>query len=262
MQTHKHNGIHIVEHENNGPPLIFIHAFPLCHRMWDSQVEYFKDKYRVILYDARGLGYSTVPDEQYMMENLADDLIDVMDFLSIDKAHACGLSMGGYTLLRALTKNPDRFNSVILADTRAERDDDNGLKARYAMFNSVKTTGTETLIRDFTKKLLNEANYGNDTLRSFVEEMTSWQTVEGVCGALICLATRTNTLDELRNLDVPALILVGEDDVLTPIPFSERMRDALVNSELKIIPNSGHLANMENPQEFNKSIETFLAKIS
>lgn len=263
MPTHKHNGIHIVEHENNGPPLIFVHAFPLCHRMWDRQVEYFKDKYRVILYDARGLGYSTELDSPYyMMEDMANDLISVMDFLKIDKAHVCGLSMGGYTTLRALTKSPERFLSVILADTRAEKDDDKGLLARAEMMNAVRKDGLSNLIKDFPKKLLNESNYENNDLRSFVEEMISWQSPEGICGAIVCLATRTNTIDELLALNVPGLILVGEDDILTPLVFSERMNGALENSSLEIITDAGHLSNMENPEEFNEAVDTFLSKIS
>ena len=263
MLTHKHKGLHIVEHENTGPPLIFVHAFPLCHRMWDSQVEYFKDKYRVILYDARGLGYSTELDSrQYMMEDMADDLLSVMDFLKIDKANVCGLSMGGYTTLRALTKAPERYLSVILADTRAEKDDDKGLLARSAMMNAVKLEGLTNLIKDFPKKLLNEENYKIDRLRSFVEEMISWQTPEGVCGAIICLATRTNTIDDLKTLNTRGLILVGNEDILTPIPFAESMNAALENSEMVVISNAGHLSNMENPEEFNKAIDAFLSKIS
>jgi 3-oxoadipate enol-lactonase len=263
MQTHKHQGLHIVEHENNGPPLIFVHAFPLCHRMWDSQAEHFKDKYRVILYDARGLGYSTDLDSrQYMMEDMADDLVSVMDFLNIDRAHVCGLSMGGYAALRAVTKQPERFLSLILADTRAEKDDDKGLLARSAMLNAVKQEGLSNLIKDFPKKLLNESSYKNDELRSFVEEMIRWQTPEGVCGAIICLATRTNTIDDLKTLNTPGLIIAGNEDILTPLPFSERMNEALENSEMMVISNAGHLSNMENPQEFNKAIDTFLSKIS
>lgn len=259
MKTHKHNGLHIVEYEKNGPPLIFIHAFPLCHRMWDKQVEHFKDKFHVILYDVRGLGYSTeLESYQYMMENFSDDLISVMDFLNIEKAHVCGLSMGGYIAVRTLVRFPDRFLSVILADTKAERDDDAGLLARYNMFQDVNKHG---VVKDFPKKLLNEENYNVDEIRGFVEEMIGWQTKEGVLGAIIALATRTTTLNELAKLNVPGLILVGEDDILTPPAFSERMRDALSNSQMHIISNAGHLTNMENPEEFNKILDTFLSNL-
>lgn len=259
MITHKHNGIHIVEYENDGPPLIFVHAFPLCHRMWDKQAEYFKDKYRVILYDVRGLGYSTdIKSHQYMMEQFSDDLLSVMDFLNIAKAHVCGLSMGGYIALRTLVSHPERFNSIILADTRAEKDDDEGLISRAGMLKSVQENGLDGLIKDFPKKLLNEDNHKNDDLRGFVEEMISWQTPEGVCGAVIALATRTTTLEQLKQLSNPGLIIVGEDDILTPLKFSENMNKALSNSSLKVISNAGHLSNMENPDEFNHTVSEFL----
>ena len=263
MPTHKLNGLHIVEHDNNGPPLIFVHAFPLCHRMWDKQVEHFKNNYRIILFDTRGLGYSTELDSwQYMMENLADDLISVMDFLKIDKANVCGLSMGGYITLRALTKNPERFISVILADTRAEKDDDKGLIGRGNMFNEVKKDGIDNLIKEFPKKLLGKESYNNHELRSFVEEMISWQTPDGICGALIAMATRTTTLEELKQINIPAQIIVGSDDELTPLPFSERMQEVISDSYLNVILNAGHLTNMEKPEEFNSIMDNFLNKQS
>lgn len=258
MKTHKHNGLHIVEYENNGPPLIFVHAFPLCHRMWDKQVEHFKEKYRVILYDVRGLGYSTEIDSyQYMMEHFSDDLIKLMDFLKIDKANVCGLSMGGYITLRTLVRHPERFLSVILADTRAEKDDDEGLIARYKSFKSVEDSG---LAKEFPKKLLNEENHKIDEIRNFVEEMIGWQSEEGVKGAIIALATRTTTLYDLKKLNIPALIIVGEDDVLTPIAHSEKMNEALSGSQMVVIKNAGHLTNIERPDDFNKAIDSFLSK--
>ena len=250
-----------MEHENNGPPLIFVHAFPLCHRMWDKQAEYFKKNYRVVLYDNRGLGYSTEIDSwQYMMENLGEDLLSVMDFLKIDKANVCGLSMGGYITLRALTKSPERFSSVILADTRAEKDDDKGLIGRANMFNEVRKDGIDKLIKEFPEKLLGIESYKNDELRGFIEEMISWQSPEGICGALIAMATRTTTIDDLRQLNIPAQIIVGSEDGLTPLAFSEKMQEAIPDSKLNVILDAGHMTNMEKPDEFNSIIENFLKK--
>ena len=262
MNNLTHNGLSITDYGGEGEPLIFIHAFPLCNRVWDRQVEYFKDKYRIITYDLRGLGYSTeFEDYQYMMENHVDDLFAIMDCLNIEKVHVCGLSMGGYITLRAVTKEPGRFLSVILADTRAEKDDDAGLLARSAMFNKVKSGGKDELKIEFTKKLLSEKSYQKDEIRSFVEMMISWQSEKGICGALISLATRTTTLVELEALEIPALIIVGDEDILTPPEFSERMHKALEGSTLKIISSAGHLTCMEKPEEFNKAIEDFLTKI-
>ena len=111
MKNFKINGINVYDYEGTGEPLIFIHAYPLCSRMWDSQVDHFKDKYRVITYDVRGLGYSNELDNySYMMEELVNDLFMLMDHLKLEKVIACGISMGGYILLRALVREQDRFS--------------------------------------------------------------------------------------------------------------------------------------------------------
>jgi pimeloyl-ACP methyl ester carboxylesterase len=131
MNNFKLNGININDYEGKGEPLIFIHAYPLCNRMWDEQVNYFKDKYRVITYDIRGLGYSNEIDYyEFTMEELVNDLFAIIDHLKLEKVNACGLSMGGYILLRALVKNQEKFSSVILADTKSEGENNASLLGR------------------------------------------------------------------------------------------------------------------------------------
>ena len=262
MNTFKFNGISINDYEGNGKPLIFIHAYPLCSRMWDDQVSYFKDKFRVITYDIRGLGYSNeLSDYQFTMEDLVNDLFSIMDEMKLGKANVCGLSVGGYILLRAIVRDSKRFSSVILADTKSEGEDNDSLVNRSNMIMDLKTDNKDKVLNEFLKKLISEESYKNEKLRSFIETMMSWMDVKGLCAVLMAIATRTSTFFELEKTDVPALIIAGKLDMVTPPVRSFYMNENLKNSVLNIIPAAGHLSNMEAPVEFNKAVEKFLLNL-
>lgn len=252
------NGLSVNDYEENGNPLIFVHAFPLSSNMWEPQVNFFRNQFRVITYDVRGLGKSAQTDNQFTMESYVNDFFSVLDGLGIDKVNACGLSMGGYIILRALTRNSGRFSSVILADTRAERDDDYGLISRANSILEIKSGKKDEFLNNFLPKLINEKSYNKPEIKSFLDKVISLNTNDGICGAMLSLATRTNTLDKLKDVNIPALIIVGEDDMLTPKNFAEAMKSSLKNSVLEIIPDSGHLSNLENPVYFNNVVLKFL----
>lgn len=250
------------DYEGNGIPLIFVHAFPLDSRMWIKQVEYFKSRFRVITYDLRALGGSTKDDLQYTMETLTNDFLLITESLKLEKVNACGLSIGGYILLRALVNNPSIFNSVILADTRAEKDSDEALINRSNTIINIKNGKRKEFNQTSAKNLLYEKNYENNELRNFIEGIIDGQSDEGVCSTLIALATRTNVIDYLNDIDMPTLILVGQYDKLTPPVCSETMKNCFKNPVLNIIPEAGHLSNIENSIEFNKAVSEFLKNIT
>jgi 3-oxoadipate enol-lactonase len=262
MKNIKVNGISVTDHEGKGSPLLFIHAFPLCNRMWDEQVKYFKDKYRVITYDVRGLGYSNeLEDYQFTMEDLVNDLFNILDELKLEKVNACGLSLGGYILLRALVKDQNRFSSAILADTKSENDDNDGLLGRSNMVINLKAGNREKIFEDFIKKALSEKSYENEELRKYIEMMIGWMDVKGICSVIIAMATRTNTFFQMKNIETPALIIVGKEDLLTPPVKSYYLRENMKNTEMLVIPGAGHFSNIEAPEEFNKVMENFLQKL-
>lgn len=254
------DGIIVFDYEGEKAPLIFIHAFPLSSEMWSKQVSFFKDKYRVITYDIRGLGRSKQNNNQFTLEEYANDLLLIYENLHLNKVCVCGLSMGGYIILRALEKAPEIFSCVILADTRAERDTDEALISRSNAIINIKAGKVYDVLNEYLKKLLSEKNYNIKAIKDFVFNIMSNNSEEGIIGALLAIATRTTTLESLKSLNIPSLILVGEHDILTPIQYSENMKKSLSNSILDIIPNSGHLSNIENPEYFNNSIYEFLQK--
>ncbi len=252
------NNIRVFDFGGEKEPLIFIHAFPLSSKMWKQQVEYFQHTYRVITYDVRGLGESKVINYQYMMETFVNDFFSVIDGLGFEKVSACGLSMGGYILLRGLTRNPERFKAVILSDTKAEGDDNEALINRSQSIIQIKNNGLHDFIESFMKKLIADKSFKNKEINKFLKQIMLEQTPEGICGAQIAIATRIETLEQLKNIKVPALIIVGERDNLIPIKYSENMKNYLVKSEIVIVPGAGHLPNIENPEYFNNAVSRFL----
>jgi pimeloyl-ACP methyl ester carboxylesterase len=254
------DGLHLKDYEGKGDILLFVHAFPLSSKMWNPQVDYFKDKFRVITYDVRGLGKSIDINNQFTMETYANDLLSVISFLNSGKVHACGLSMGGYILQRAFIKNPDTFKSLTLADTRSERDDDTGLINRSQIIENLKAGKRTEFVTDFLAKLINKNSYHNPEIKNFLEDIISENSTEGICGAQLALATRVNSANFINKINIPVLLLVGEDDILTPPAAAENMKKHIPESELYIIKNSGHMSNLENTGEFNSYLMKFLEK--
>lgn len=263
MIKHTIRELNVVESgENNSQAIIFIHAFPLCNRMWDKQVEAFQQNYRIIAYDLRTFGYSEMGDGHFMIDHHVSDLISITDSLNLGKPIICGLSMGGYIALRALELYQNKFKGAILCDTKSEADNNPAKIKRAEQMQQIKSGGKEQFTENFIKAALTETNFNEKPeLVEFLKTMVGWQKNETITGALMTLASRTDTTDSLEKLDLPMLIIVGKDDKLTPPEFAKIIYGKTKNSDLKIISNSGHFPNMENPDEFNAAISEFLKEL-
>lgn len=240
-------------------PVILIHGFPFNHEMWEPQLQALQDRFRVIAYDLRGHGKSGVGDGQYTLEFFVDDLVGLLDHLKIARACLCGLSMGGYIALRAVERNPDRVAALILADTQAKADSNEAKLKRGSAIKSVKTNGVNPYADSFVKSVF--ASQSFTTKRDAVEKIRriiQSNSSTGICGALLALASRTETTEALAAIRVPTLILVGEHDALTPPSASQEMKDRIHQSEIHIIPNAAHMSNLENSEAFNRYVVKFL----
>ena len=241
--------------------LIFIHGFPFNRTMWAQQAALYQRDFRVVTYDQRGHGESELGNTHYMFEFFVDDLIGLMDQLKIDRAILCGLSMGGYVALRAAERNPERVRGLILCDTKSEADSDAGKLKRASDLRMIQEQGLNIFAEKFSKAVLSPRNISNTDIVECVRQMIMGNKPEGVQATLIALATRTDTTASLRRVQVPTLILVGEDDALTPPAASLAMHGRITNSEHTVIPNAGHMSNIENPSFFNARLTDFLAKM-
>ncbi len=245
------------------PVLIFIHGFPFNKSMWYKQMSEFKDKFRVISYDVRGHGNTEEGDAAFTIDLFALDLIGFMDALKIDKAILCGLSMGGYIALRAITNFPERVEGLILSDTNCIADTPEAKEKRLKSIDTIKENGMEWYADVSAKNLFAPGSFTTNTAEiEFVKEMILNTSQKSIYHTLQALSTRKETCSKLLQIKVPVLILVGKEDKITPPEASQRMHETIVGSFLKIIKGAGHLSNLENSTEFNDQLRKFLIKIS
>jgi 3-oxoadipate enol-lactonase len=244
------------------PVIIFIHGFPFNKSMWDKQTEALKENYRVIAYDVRGHGNSDAGAENFSIELFANDLLNLMDALKIDKAILCGLSMGGYIALNAVENYPDRFDALILSDTTCTADTPEAKEKRMKTIENIKKDGVEKFAKESIKNLFASESFLTKKLEiAAVREMIVNTTEKSLCKTLRAFYERKNTCSKLHDINVPVLILVGIEDKITPPAAAQFMNEKIKESSLSIVEHAGHLSNIENPSEFNNQLEEFVSTI-
>ncbi|HTR82395.1 MAG TPA: alpha/beta fold hydrolase [Bacteroidota bacterium] len=251
---------------STGVPVVFVHGFPFSHKMWTfpgGQTEALAATHRVIAYDVRGHGESEVGDGQYTIELFVDDLIGLLDHLSIAKAVLVGLSMGGYIVLRAIERNPDRVRGLVLCDTKSDADSNEAKIKRAASIKGIKANGPRVFAENFVAGVFTPESFTSRPEAVKAIQSTIERTAPlSLCGATLALAARTDTTHVLSGIGVPTLIMVGERDLLTPPAVSEAMKEKIPNSELHVLPNAAHMSNIENAPEFNRHLLEFLQKVA
>lgn len=255
-----------ISYRDTGPStsasgLVFLHAFPLNQTMWDEQVAAFSSEHRVVTLDWRGFGHSTLGERPSRMDVFADDLKGILSHLGIDTPIICGLSMGGYALLAALRKYPTIASGVVFADTRAAADTTEGKENRMKMAAKVRESGSASLAPDLLLKLLGKTTRETspatvDRIRTLIERAHQ----EAIAHALLGMAEREDSTGMLSSIRCPTLVIVGSEDDLTPPDESKKLSAGIEGSQLAIIEGSGHLSNLEKPDEFNDVLRRFLSK--
>jgi 3-oxoadipate enol-lactonase len=242
------------------PAIVFIHGFPFDHTLWQEQATLLDPSHRVITYDQRGHGQTgTGGGNGYFFEQLVDDLESLLDHLGIPKAILCGLSMGGYVALRAIERHPERVRGLILCDTRSEPDSDEAKLKRAVAVRAVREKGVPAFVEGFLKTLFTTSRLADKSPAvERVRRIMLGNTPEGICNTLLALATRTDTTPALAGIRVPTLILVGEQDAITPPSAARAMQERIPRSVLMVVPDSGHISNIDNPAIFNQELSRFL----
>ncbi|NEW80377.1 MAG: alpha/beta fold hydrolase [Gelidibacter sp.] len=250
------------EGSEKAPVIIFIHGFPLNKSMWESQEKALKDNYRVITYDIRGHGNSELGTVDFSIDLFVKDLLSFMDALKIEKTIICGLSMGGYIALNAIEKHPERFTALILSDTNCAADAPEAKEKRMKTIESIKENGVEKLANDLLPNLFAPESFKTNSKEIVaVKEMIVNTSKESLYKSLGALANRKETCSKMAEIKVPVLILVGQEDKITPPEAASAMHKKMANSILQIISNAGHLSNLENPEEFNNQLKKFVDTI-
>ena len=256
----KTNGIELnyETHGNSGPWVVLSHSLACDLHMWDAQIEFLKDRFRVLAFDTRGHGQSDSPSGAYTLDQLADDAKGLLTSVGVEQPNWVGLSMGGMIGMHYALKYPGEFRSLVLCDTSsripAELAPVWAERIKVANEKGMSALVSGTLERWFTEPFRNARK---DVIEPVAHMITS-TSVTGYAGCCHAIP-RINCTDELHTITCPVQIIVGEQDAGTPVAMSEAIHAAIPGSELVIIPEASHLSNLEQPEKFNIALDRFLS---
>jgi len=242
-----------------GPWVVLSHSLACNYSMWDEQVDALKRHYRVLRFDTRGHGSSDAPRGPYTLDMLADDLLGILDGLAIDETHFVGLSMGGMIGMKFALAHPERFRSLALCDT-SSRIPAEAAPVWEGRIRTAAEQGMEPLVEPTLQRWFTEPFYKSDkTMMKRVGQMIRTTKPPGYIGCCHAIP-KIDVTARLGAISCPAQIIVGEQDVGTPVAMSRAIQDAIPGSELMIIPSASHLSNLEQPELFNKALLGFLSR--
>lgn len=258
------NGIRMAYFERgkaHGTTLLLIHGFPLDHRLWTAQLRGLSTGVRVLAPDLRGHGKSGLTPGPLAMAGHADDLAALLDHLGIGRAIVAGLSMGGYVAFAFWRRHRDRVQALALLDTRAEADSAVARAGRDAAAVRARQAGAAAIAEDMLPKLLAPTSLAAPKIAAAARRMMAGQPVDGIVGALAGLRDREDSRPALPTITVPALVVAGQHDVITPPADAAAMAAEIPGARLVVIPGAGHLSPMENPRAVNAALRGLIRAV-
>ncbi len=259
------NGIDVAyDDKGGGLPVVFVHGFPLDRMLWVHQRSALSARVRCIVPDLRGFGESGV-DGPYSMDQYADDLVALLDHLDIESAAICGLSMGGYIAMAMWRRHAARIRAMVLCDTRMGADSDAVRAKRDTMIALTESEGAAAIANAQIGGLIGATTrQRSPDVEATIEAMMARQPVAGIVGALGALRDRPDSRETVRSISVPTLVIVGDEDTVTPPADAQAMLDALPESaaaRLQVIAGAGHVSCLERPAAVTHALADFLATV-
>lgn len=241
-----------------GTPLLLVHGYPLDRSLWHAQLDGVRGR-RVIAPDLRGSGESDRSPDATTLAAHADDLAALLDAMQVERCVFCGLSMGGYIAFEFLRRHPQRVAALVLMDTRAGADSDEGKAGRNAAIVTARDQGAVAIADAMAAKLF--AADVDPRIQAAVVAQMSRSAVPGIIAALGAMRDRSDSSALLGSIDVPTLVVVGAEDRLTPPDAAREMADAIAGAELVVIDGAGHLPPVERPAETTAALQHFLDRV-
>ncbi|ASR39649.1 alpha/beta hydrolase [Prauserella marina] len=243
-------------------PLVLLHAYPVDARMWNPVRARLAARTRLITPDQRGLGRTPLPETERApsLDDAAKDVIALLDKLELDKVVLGGCSMGGYLTLAVLRAAPERVGAMVFIDSKATADAEEARLNRLAAAERAEREGTDWLADALLPGLLGERTRRErpdvvETVRELIES----QRPEGVAWAQRAMAARPDSSRALTEAKVPTLVVVGEEDTLTPPAAAEELsRAAGGETTLVVVPGAGHLTPLEAPERVAAAVLDWL----
>ncbi|MDA3907528.1 MAG: alpha/beta hydrolase [Sulfurimonas sp.] len=257
------DGIHVKTYgEVTNQSIIFIHGFPFDHTLFKNVINEFKDEYYCISYDIRGFGDSEFNTGQYTMESYVEDLENVISRLKLYKPIICGFSMGGYIALRINEKLGGNYKALILANTITSNDNDEAKLKRAAAISNIDAKGIEPFIDKFLSVAFSENFSKKEPLKlEKIKDKIMRLNPIGIKGGILAMVSRTDTTRSLKKIDIPVLLISGENDQIISPDIMEQMANKIKNSTFVCLSDSGHVSMLEKPDEFNSAMRRFLETV-
>jgi 3-oxoadipate enol-lactonase len=242
----------------SGPWVAFSHSLACDLKMWDEQVALLKDRYRIVRFDTRGHGASDAPSGAYALDQLADDAKSLFDSLGVREPHFVGLSMGGMIGMTLALKYPGAVKTLVLCDTSSRIPPEAGPvwegRIKTATEQGMEPLVEPTLQRWFTEPFRDR----RPDMMKRVGDMIRSTPVAGYVGCCHAIP-KINVTDSLGSIKCPVQIIVGDQDVGTPVAMSEAIHKALPGSQLVVLQDASHLSNLEQTEAFNHALDRFLS---
>ena len=246
----------------SGPPVVLLHPFPANHELWKPAAQAMVAHYRVILPDLRGHGDSGIGEGPATMEKHAADIARILDHEEIGRAPFVGVSIGGYALFEFWRKHRARVEALMLCNTKASADTSEGRVRRLQAAADVMERGTEAFFESMAPKLMGKTTHR--TRPDLVEgalRMMRKMSPEDVAMVQRGMAERPDSMETLKTISVPTLIVAGDEDILTGVADAELMRQNIAGSQMRVIAKAGHYSPWEQPEEAGKLLRQFLEQV-
>ena len=243
----------------SGPPVVLLHPFPANHTLWKPAAQALTTRYRVILPDLRGHGESGVGAGPATMEKHTADIARVLDHEEVRRAAFVGVSIGGYVLFEFWRKYRARVDALVLCNTKAQADTPEARAVRLQAATFVLERGTELFFGSMIPKLMGKST--RDTRPDLVEgalRMMRTMSPEDVAMVQRGMAERQDSVDTLKTINVPTMLVTGDEDILTGVGEAELMRQNISGSQIKVVAKAGHYSPWEQPEEVGKLLRKFL----
>jgi 3-oxoadipate enol-lactonase len=264
MTTLRANGIeihYVLEGPSGAPVVTLSHSLATHLGMWEPQVAALASRYRLLRYDTRGHGSTEVSPGPYTLEQLARDALALLDALGIERTHWLGLSMGGMIGQVLALHAPERLRSLILADTTS-RIPAEAKPLWEERIRTAETRGMEPLVEPTLGRWFTPGfRQRRPEVVARVAAMIRGTDPRGYVGCCHAIAALDLT-DRLGAVRLPTLVIVGAEDQGTPVAAAETIHRAIAGSELRVIPDAAHLANLEQPEVFTEAVQGFLVRVS
>lgn len=255
------NGQNIAfEDSGSGPVLVFSHGLLMDQTMFAPQIAALQGRYRCISWDERGHGRTATsnPLAPFSYYDSADDLAALLDHLGIDRAVLIGMSQGGYLSLRAALRYPRRVRALVLIDTQAMPEDPAKMPGYAELLGNWAQNGLSDEVATIIEQIILGRDWnGADAWKAKWKQMQPHNLLQ----CFQTLGSRDDISDAIHAIDVPALVIHGDQDAAISLERAQRMQQALPNAGLSIVKGGGHASNLTHPGQVNPAIEAFLATL-